>query len=70
MPIYEFMCQECGTSFEELVLSSSTLEGLKCPECQSKDVKKKMSTFASRAAGGIHNFSRPAAAPPTCTTST
>lgn len=49
MPLYEFECQECGEFFEELVRSSSW-EGLLCPTCQSQHIRKKVSSFASRAA--------------------
>ncbi|MFN2198638.1 MAG: FmdB family zinc ribbon protein [Anaerolineales bacterium] len=50
MPLYEFECQNCGELFEELVRSSNW-EGLLCPACQSEQIRKKVSSFASRAAG-------------------
>jgi putative FmdB family regulatory protein len=52
MPIFEFECKDCSQSFEELVRSSSPLEGIACPECGSQHVRKKISTFASRITGG------------------
>jgi putative FmdB family regulatory protein len=52
MPIYEFICQECGRPFEELVRSASATIEVICPGCGSQQVKKKVSTFASRVAGG------------------
>jgi putative FmdB family regulatory protein len=52
MPIYEFICEQCGNEFEELVRSTSTTTGLLCPECHSEQVTKKMSTFAAKIAGG------------------
>ena len=52
MPIYEFICHDCGEEFEELVRSASTIEGVLCPECQSEQVTKKISIFASNASGG------------------
>ncbi len=45
MPIYEFECDDCGTPFESLVIGFST-ENVTCPECKSKDIKKKLSSFA------------------------
>jgi putative FmdB family regulatory protein len=52
MPIFEFACSECGQSFEELVFSISKIDEVVCPACGSEQVKKKMSTFASKIAGG------------------
>ncbi len=51
MPIYEFQCQECGNPFEELVFSSSAISELSCPNCGSEDIRKKLSTFASKVSG-------------------
>jgi putative FmdB family regulatory protein len=50
MPIYEFVCTECGHPFEELVFGMNT-SGVVCPTCGSGQVKKKMSTFASKSGG-------------------
>ncbi|RPI88399.1 MAG: zinc ribbon domain-containing protein [Chloroflexi bacterium] len=52
MPIFEFVCSECGRPFEELVRSSSAVDGVICPTCGSTEVKKKISTFASKISGG------------------
>jgi len=51
MPIFEFQCQECGNPFEELVFSSSAIAELTCPNCGSENIRKKLSTFASKVAG-------------------
>lgn len=62
MPLFEFVCSQCGTPFEELVRSSSSIEGVRCPACDSSDVKKKISMFASRSSSsGLGSFSAPAA---------
>ncbi len=52
MPIYEFVCADCGHPFEQLVLNSSKIASISCPTCQSQNVTKKISTFASRLTGG------------------
>jgi putative FmdB family regulatory protein len=41
MPIYEFLCQDCGFQFEKLVLGSR--ESLECPVCHKTNVVKMMS---------------------------
>ena len=52
MPIFEFLCSECGSSFEELVRSASATGEVVCPECGSEQVVKQISTFASRISSG------------------
>ncbi len=42
MPIFEYKCNECKEDFERLVFSGE--EGnVSCPQCKSKNVKKRMS---------------------------
>ncbi len=50
MPIYEFVCNDCAHPFEELVFGSK-IDDVVCPSCGSEQVKKKMSTFASKPGG-------------------
>ncbi len=52
MPIFEFLCEQCEKPFEELVRSSSTVDGVVCPKCGSPQIKRKISTFASKISGG------------------
>jgi putative FmdB family regulatory protein len=52
MPIYEFQCDACGRTFEELFRSPSERRRPKCPKCKSPDVHKRFSTFAMGGAGG------------------
>ena len=50
MPIYEYKCNTCGSSFETLVIGGSTPE---CPSCDSQDLSRLMSAcgFISKSAG-------------------
>jgi len=54
MPLYEFECTQCHEPFEELVRASQTISEVTCPNCGSRKVKKKLSTFAAKvtASGG------------------
>ena len=44
MPIYEYVCMECESHFEELVRSSE--QAVTCPDCGAANVLKQFSTFA------------------------
>jgi putative FmdB family regulatory protein len=50
MPLYEYRCSECATSFEKLVRSWT--EVVLCPSCASAQVEKQLSTFAFAGTGG------------------
>lgn len=67
MPIYEFICNECSSQFEDLVLSSSQIDQVICPVCGSGQVKKKLSTFASKSADGGSSFSFNSGSAGSCT---
>ncbi|MGO9952917.1 MAG: FmdB family zinc ribbon protein [Dissulfurispiraceae bacterium] len=41
MPIYEYECCKCKISFA--VLHTANLGSVKCPNCASEDIKKKIS---------------------------
>lgn len=54
MPIYEFVCEDCGETFEAL-LRMGSFDEVKCPECKSESVHRKISRIS--VAGGVHlNF--------------
>ncbi len=61
MPIYEFDCQDCGDSFESLVFSFTKTDGVNCPECESENIKKKISTFAVKSSTSSTTFNTSAA---------
>ena len=42
MPIFEYQCQSCKKEFEKLVFSGEE-EGIQCPDCRSREIRKKMS---------------------------
>jgi putative FmdB family regulatory protein len=44
MPIYEYECQDCAGDFEKLVASG---EEVRCPDCGSTNVSRKIATFAA-----------------------
>lgn len=50
MPIYEYKCDKCDNSFEELV--SSTLIEVVCPICKSPEVQRQLSVFSASVKSG------------------
>lgn len=50
MPIFEYQCADCRTSFEELVMGAARKDP-DCPDCSSDNVKKLHSTFAAQSSG-------------------
>lgn len=55
MPLYEYLCNDCGREFEKMLRFSEAGQKPACPACQSQDTTKKISSFASPggAASGI-----------------
>lgn len=49
MPVYEYRCNACKKEFERLVFGNQVM---KCPDCGSADVTKKMSVFGM---SGVEN---------------
>ncbi len=56
MPLYEFQCTACQSTFEELLRVSAPATDVACPKCGSRQVRRKVSTFASRGSGGSASF--------------
>ncbi len=49
MPLFEYLCRECGRRFETLVVGGRTPS---CPHCASADLEKLCSAFGARTGGG------------------
>ncbi|HET9960863.1 MAG TPA: FmdB family zinc ribbon protein [Nitrospiraceae bacterium] len=47
MPIYEYRCRRCRKHMSRLVLNPRTIEAVTCSSCQSADVERLLSRFAS-----------------------
>ncbi|MDP8233819.1 MAG: zinc ribbon domain-containing protein [Candidatus Saelkia tenebricola] len=46
MPIYTYLCKECGEKFDLLVGVISKESELKCRKCNSKKIEKILSEFS------------------------
>ena len=51
MPIYEYLCDDCGTKFEKLMRASQVHSDVECPSCGESHVSEQISTFATHASG-------------------
>ena len=51
VPIYEYVCMECESHFEELVRGE---EQVACPDCAATHVARQFSSFA------VHGVKKPA----------
>ena len=53
MPIFEYVCKDCGTEFDDLVSISNRDNPQQCPSCGSTNSERKISVFcASSGEGG------------------
>lgn len=46
MPIYQFICQQCGNKFSLLMSMAKKAEAV-CPSCQAKELKEDFSGYGA-----------------------
>jgi putative FmdB family regulatory protein len=49
MPIYEYVCDDCGANYERIVMSQK--QSITCPKCESAKHTIQLSVFAAPANG-------------------
>ena len=47
MPIYEYKCEACGGSYEQIRRMADADHDLECPSCKSQEVNRALSSFAT-----------------------
>lgn len=57
MPIYEYICDDCNSQFEKIVINRQ--QEISCPKCSSKKATIQLSVFSSAVAGGSAKSSGP-----------
>jgi putative FmdB family regulatory protein len=50
VPIYEYECPACGSTFEQLIRSERDERAAACPQCGNRKISRRLSVFAPRAA--------------------
>ena len=49
MPIYEYVCDDCGERYERIVMNQT--QEIRCPKCESGKHTLQLSVFAAPANG-------------------
>jgi len=57
MPIYEYVCRDCGNQFEKLVRGGASQA--ECPSCGHSNLAQVLSTFAAHANGASKSADMP-----------
>ncbi len=63
MPLYEFICQDCGRPFEKLVGISQADKSQVCPGCGSQQTSRQLSSFAVSGGTRTETAARPSRSP-------
>jgi putative FmdB family regulatory protein len=53
MPIYEYICQECGVKFDVLRTIKDADAPISCQKCASLSTKRAISVFSAHSGGKI-----------------
>jgi putative FmdB family regulatory protein len=68
MPIYNYECQKCRNRFELLVGVTASDGELRCPRCESEDIKKQPASFGVNVKSSSSACSTGSCATGTCPT--
>ncbi len=58
MPLYDYVCYACGSTFEKLRPMSDKDDDVRCPDCGSEHVERLLSTFFATGGCGNSGLSR------------
>ncbi|PIW33716.1 MAG: hypothetical protein COW28_03085 [bacterium (Candidatus Ratteibacteria) CG15_BIG_FIL_POST_REV_8_21_14_020_41_12] len=64
MPVYSYICKDCGKKFDLLIGVTAERPELKCPQCDSKNIEKTLASF------GIGTSSSSSSSESSCPTGT
>ncbi len=66
MPIYSYICKQCGEKFDLLVGVTQEKSLIKCQKCGSKKIQKTFGTFSMGKSGKQSGSSCSTGTCPTC----
>ncbi len=58
MPVYEYLCKQCDTKFEELLRAGESWQA-RCPHCGAEEVNRLLSLFAATGNGSSQSAAAP-----------
>ncbi len=64
MPVFTYICKDCGKKFDLLIGVTAEKPELKCQKCGSKNIEKALASF------GIGSSSSGSSSAPSCPTGT
>jgi putative FmdB family regulatory protein len=64
MPIYEYVCDDCGERYERIVMSQT--QAITCPKCDSAKHTIQLSVFAAPANGNRSSANATASSAGSC----
>ena len=59
MPIYEYICQDCGNRFDALRSFKQADEPIPCDVCTSQNTKRALSVFNAHSSGRVVTGNNP-----------
>jgi len=68
MPIYTYLCKDCGEKFDLLIGMTSEKVEFKCRKCGSKNIEKLLGAFSVGSSGSKDSASGPSCPTGTCPT--
>ena len=68
MPVYTYVCKDCGEKFDLLIGVTSEKAEMKCKKCDSSNINRVLSSFNVRNSGGKSGSSGPSCPTGTCPT--
>ncbi len=57
MPIYEYICKDCGVKFETIRSIKDANAAIPCQNCSGKNTHRALSTCFSKTSGGYSSSS-------------
>ncbi|MBL7197414.1 MAG: zinc ribbon domain-containing protein [Candidatus Omnitrophica bacterium] len=66
MPVYTYLCKDCGEKFDLLVGVTSEKAEFKCKKCNSKNIEKRFGAFSVGNPAGKSSSSGPSCPTGTC----
>ena len=68
MPVYTYICKDCGEKFDLLIGMTVEKTGLECKKCKSRNINRVLSSFSVGNSASKSSSSGPSCPTGTCPT--